>query len=114
MYVINDAPVFQLMFDLLRDYHAVRIKFPKTEKFTLGERIEETLLAIIIAIVDAGHAKKDWKMPHLELALAKTDLAKILFRLGFELRIMNEKQYLDFEERLQRTAQMLGGWKRSL
>lgn len=111
---INDAPLFQATFNLVRDCHLLREKFPKTEKYTLGEKIEESLLAALIAIVEAGHAKKEWKIPRIEAALIKIELAKILFRLALELKILSEKQYLDAEERLQQIGQMLGGWKRSL
>ncbi|MEK7508826.1 MAG: four helix bundle protein [Patescibacteria group bacterium] len=106
MYTINDAPIFQLIFGLLKDYHTLRGKFLKTEKYTLGEKTEDALLAVLIAVVEAGHAKKEWKISHIETALAKTELAKILFRLTLELKSMNEKQYLNVQSRLQRTAQM--------
>lgn len=114
MYAIHDAPVFQLVFDILKDYHILHGKFTKTEKYTLGAKIEDALLSMLLHIIEAGHAKKEWKLSPLENALSKTELTKILMRLAFELKLLHEKQYLDLQERLQRTAQMLGGWRRSI
>ncbi|MBI4276746.1 four helix bundle protein [Candidatus Uhrbacteria bacterium] len=114
MYSINETPVFQKVFDLLKEYHTLRSKFPKTEKYTLGERIEETILTALIGIIEAGHVKKEWKLQPIEQSLRKTELAKILFRLAFETRCITERQYLTTGEQLQRIGQMLGGWRRSL
>ncbi len=114
MYTIQEAPVFQLLFDLMKDTHLARKKFPKTEKYTLGERIEENILEALLAIMEAGYAKKEWKLPHLDRARTNIESAKILFRLARELQLIDGKYYLAFEERLQRASQMLGGWKRSL
>src|SRR3989338_7502303 len=86
MYDIHDAPVFQLTFDLLKDYHILRLKFPKTEKYALGERIEDQLLAALIQITEAGRAKKDYKIPPIEQAIAKIETVVILFRLAHEMK----------------------------
>ncbi len=113
MYDIHDAPVFQLTFDLLKDYHLLRLKFPKTEKYTLGERIEDQLLAALIQITEAGRAKKEYKITPIDQAIAKTETAVILFRLANEMKLVMGKQYVDIQERLHRAGQMLGGWRRS-
>lgn len=114
MHNITEAPVFQLTFDLLKDYHIIRNKFHKMEKYTLGEKTENSLLAILIAITEAGRQKREWKISHIEQAIIKLSLAQVLFRLSYEIKIISEKQYLNIQERLFRIGQMLGGWKRSL
>ncbi len=114
MYSINEAPVFQLAFDLLKDFHLIRAKFPKAEKYTLGSKIEETVLNMLVSIIEAGNAKREFKIAPIKQAILKNNLLKVLFRLAFEIKIITEKQYLDFEERLQKIGQMLGGWQRSL
>ncbi|MFH1631598.1 MAG: four helix bundle protein [bacterium] len=111
---IKDAPVFQLTFDILKDFHVIRLKFPKTEKYSLGGKIEETLLSTLILILEAGYAKRQFKTTSIERAMLKTDLTKVLIRLAWEIDALKEKQYLALQERLQRISQMLGGWKRSL
>ena len=111
MYDIYDDNVFITVFDLLKDYHVLRLKFHKTEKYTLGEKIEENMLDLLMNIVEAGHAKKQYKIPFIEHALTKIECIKILVRLAAVLHLLSEKQYLSFQERIHRTGQMLGGWR---
>lgn len=111
MYDIYETPVFITVFDLLTEYHLLRHKFPKTEKYTLGEKIEENLLTVLISIVEAGHAKKQYKIAPIEHALTKTECVKILIRLAAAINLITEKQYLSFQERIHRIGQMLGGWR---
>jgi len=42
------------------------------------------------------------------------DFLKILFRLCYELKIINQKKYLLMEEKSQEIGRMLGGWIKSL
>ncbi|HBD05431.1 TPA: hypothetical protein DCZ32_03150 [Candidatus Uhrbacteria bacterium] len=114
MYDIHDAPVFQATFDLLKEFHIIRNKFPKTEKYSLGEKIEESLLAIIIAIIEAGRSKKEMKLPPIERALSQKDKAQVLFRLAFEIRVVSDKQYETSIEQLQKIGRMLGAWRNSI
>ena len=54
MFRIHYAPVFQKTYDLLRDIHVARKTFEKSEKYTLGEHLEGTALAILRSIIEAG------------------------------------------------------------
>ncbi|MBM2821187.1 MAG: hypothetical protein HW405_947 [Candidatus Berkelbacteria bacterium] len=114
MYDIHDAPVFKITFNVLRDTHLLRGKFPKSEKYALGGRIEDALLAVLTAIIEAGRAKREFKIAPIEYALLKIEIATILIRLAREISILQEKEYLDLIERLDRAGKMLGGWRRSL
>ena len=57
-----------------------------------------------------AYAKKE----HLAIANGKLDLLKLLVRLAYEIRVIDEKAYLILEERLQEVGRMLGGWIRSI
>ncbi|MFH1088857.1 MAG: four helix bundle protein [Candidatus Uhrbacteria bacterium] len=111
---ISEAPVFTLSFNLLKDIYLLRKKFPKTEKYTLGGQMEQTALEMMLNIIQAGRAKKPEKMIPLESAIKQNDTIKILFRLAEEINVINHHQYLEFQEKLQKNGQMLGGWLRSI
>lgn len=44
----------------------------------------------------------------------KLELIKLLIRMCFEMKAVNEKQYLLLQEHLYEIGKMLGGWIRSL
>ncbi|HBR80837.1 MAG: hypothetical protein UX09_C0020G0006 [Candidatus Uhrbacteria bacterium GW2011_GWE2_45_35] len=71
MQEINETPVFTLSFNLLKDIHLLRRKFPKTEKYTLGGQLEQTALDLLLNIIQAGRAKKQEKIIPLESAIKK-------------------------------------------
>lgn len=114
MFSIHEAPVFQLTYDLLKEVHAARNKFEKTEKYSLGEELENSLLELLLSIIDAGHMKQDWKTACIDRALRSTEKTKILVRLCYDLRQVTERRYLTWQESLQKIGRMLGGWKKSV
>lgn len=114
MQEISETPVFTLSFNLLKDIYLLRKKFPKTEKYTLGGQMEQTALEMMLSVIQAGRAKKQEKITPLELAIKQNDTLKILFRLTREIKIISDNQYLEYQEKLQKTGQMLGGWYRSI
>lgn len=114
MQEIHDAPVFQKSYDLYKGLHGLISKYPKGDRFSLGEKTKEQILELIEAITKAGHAKKEWKTPQIEQAIVKLELIKIFVRLGYDTHCLNEKQYVVIQERIQEIGRMLGGWKRSI
>lgn len=71
-------------------------------------------MEILEAISYASLVKKEEKIKRLQIASINLDFLKILFRLTYELRIIDQKKYLLLEEKLQEIGKMLGGWIRSL
>ncbi len=111
---IHNAPLFQLTYDLLKDLHSARCKFEKSEKYSLGGMLENAILELLLSIIDAGHAKREWKITSIDKALQSGEKAKILIRLSFDLKQINERRYLNWQESLNKTGRMLGGWRKSL
>ncbi|NQV90328.1 four helix bundle protein [Candidatus Uhrbacteria bacterium] len=111
---IHEAPVFQVVYDLLKDVHIARGKFEKTEKYSLGEQLELQLLELLLNIISAGHAKRTWKITSIDKALLAGEKTKILMRLAYDLEQINQGRYLKWQEAIQKIGRMLGGWKKSL
>jgi len=70
-------------------------------------------LDFLEAITLAGGLSKAEKVPVLQKASMKLDLAKILIRLCKDLKILDNKKYIALESSLQEIGRMLGGWIRS-
>ncbi|NQV12313.1 four helix bundle protein [Candidatus Uhrbacteria bacterium] len=92
-------------------WNEVLIKFPKTQRYTLGEMVSKHLLDILgLLLSAASSAKTTDKLPHLKQASAKIDLTKLLVRLSKDCKCITNVQYLKTESRLVEAGKMLGGW----
>jgi len=88
--------------------------FPKTKRFTLGQKIDEVTLATIEYVIFAGYATKERKLPILEKAIVNVNLLKILLRLAKDTNALDNRKYIALEQSILEIGRMLGGWKRSL
>ncbi|MFH1711712.1 MAG: four helix bundle protein [Patescibacteria group bacterium] len=111
---IHEAPVFQLAYDLIKDAHLATKRFEKSEKYLLGERLKTTNLDLLLHIIEAGQQKRDWKIPAIDQALLASEKLKILIRLTYDMKQISERRYLIWQDKLQKTGRMLGGWRRSI
>jgi len=87
------------------------LKFPKTSRFTLGQRLENITLDIFELLFCVPKAQS--KILTLEQISIKLDLLKILLRLAKDTRAINNNKYLELQSTLQEIGKMLGGWIRT-
>jgi len=106
--------VFQLTYDVLKEIHLARRSFVKSEKYTLGSTMEESLLTVLLKIVEAGKTKSKWKLPAIESAQHNLEKCKILIRLAIDLEQIRGSRVNILREKIHRIGRELGGWKRSL
>lgn len=88
---------------------------PKKDKYTIGERLQNSILDMIEQIILAGYSSsKESKVVYLKKAMVKLDLIKMFVRLAYSVKAIPLKKYTDTEEILIEIGKMLGGWIRSL
>jgi hypothetical protein len=102
------------MYEAYAVWHELLLKFPKSERYTLGEtcanRMLETIELILAAAAISDHRDK---LISLHRASAKIDALKLLVRLAKDCKCISNAQYLDLTSRLLETGKMLGGWIKS-
>lgn len=113
MTLIHESTVFQATYGELKILHDLRKKFSKSERYSLGEKLENTLLNILLEIVGAGNARHEWKIAAIDRALTQLEQAKILLRLAGDIDQITMDMYLARSESFQKIGRMLGGWKKS-
>ena len=113
MSLIQDAPVFQAVYDLLKDVHVARRTFAKSEKYSLGQSLEHALIALLLHIVEAGRQRQEGKVAAIDAALRELERAKILIRLAWDLQQIHERRMSAWQESTDRIGRMLGGWRKS-
>lgn len=113
MSLIHEAPVFQQAYELLKDIHLARRTFAKPEKYSLGETLEQSVLDMLLHIIDAGQSRKEWKVAAIDAALRDLEKTKILIRLAWDLQQIHERRMSTWQERVQTIGRMLGGWRKA-
>src|ERR1035437_6973078 len=105
-----EIPVVVKLFTIYETIHKLISKFPKHEKYTLGEKIENAILDSIEIFVLANQVSKYENEKMLQKANSKIELLKILFRISLNCKTMEFKQYLEIENGLQEIGRMTQGW----
>ena len=94
-------------------FHDCLKTFPKLERFTLGAKIENTVLEVLELTLSASYLPKYKKNEILIKASDKTDLLKHLIRIAYEIKVINLKRYILIEKNVLEIGKMLGGWIKS-
>ncbi|UCE08752.1 MAG: diversity-generating retroelement protein Avd [bacterium] len=83
-------------------------KFPKSHRFSVAVKLENTVLEMLELITRANMSRK--KMGLLISADEKLLFLKIILRLSFDMRFINVKSYEYGAKELVEIGRMLGGW----
>ena len=97
--------------DLLRWLIPQLDKFPRTRRFTLGERLESGLLEVLAELVDAAYRRD--KAPALRRANRRLQVVRHLWRLGWELEVVPMRRYEHGARLLESLGAQVGGWLRA-
>jgi len=85
-------------------------KFPRSQKFLLGDRIQTTALDIVERLVEATYTRQRGKA--LSAANLGLEKLRILFRLSNDLRVLDSRRYEFASRSLDEVGRLIGGWIR--
>ncbi|WP_052378753.1 four helix bundle protein [Polycyclovorans algicola] len=88
-------------------------QFPRSQRYTLGTRIETLLLEVLERLLLSTCARPSEQARHLEPANAKLDLLRHLWRVALEVKAVAPKTHSHAAERLLDIAKQVGGWRRA-
>ena len=72
--------------------------------------IERIILETFSLIIKAVYLSKSDKKPILEQTRVKIEIIKQLIRTAYEVKCLDERNYLRFAEMLQEISKMTNGW----
>lgn len=85
-------------------------KFPRSHRFVLGERIETTMLTVLMVLVEASYSRE--RLSLLQRANLELEKLRMLIRLGKDLGFTSLAQYEHASKEMLRVGQQVGGWIR--
>ncbi len=65
--------------------------FPRVRRFTLGERLESTLIEVLECLVEAAYTRA--RQGPLKKANLRLEVARHLWRLSHELEVVSSRRY---------------------
>ena len=83
-------------------------KFPRNQRFLLGDRIQTTVLQVTEGIVEATYSPQSGPVLRgVNLALEKL---RLLFRLAKDLRYLDLRRYEFAARSIDEIGRLIGGW----
>lgn len=107
---VLDIPIFHKIYDLYKLLYAYHLKIPRSDRYTIWSKCENTTLALLEALIETSHLKGDDRVKILHIMSNKLDLLKVLIRLAKDTRVIDNKQYLEIQTLIQEIGKMIGGW----
>lgn len=86
-------------------------KFPRSQKFLLGDRIQSGALDVHERLIEATWSRH--KLPALQQANLGLEKLRLLLRLAFDLRCIDKRRYEFAARSLDELGRMVGGWSKS-
>lgn len=100
----------QEKWEAMAEYTYVMLRhIPKTERFTLGAEIRNSIWLGLRLIITGNMAKKN-KMQYLTKLDSELEVLKALIRTAHGLKLIPNKKYEELSKYLVELGKMLGGW----
>ena len=106
--MLQNLVIFQKVYDLILWLYPTVNKFPKSQRFVLGQQIENTVLEILKGTIQANQESD--KLPYLKQISVDLDKLRILIRLSKDLKFISIRQYQFAAEKINEIGRILGGW----
>jgi len=108
-----DIPIFKKTYDFYKNFHLLRAKISKQDRYTVFQRCENVILDLLERILEASQLSKAQKLPVLEKASLKLNFLRVFLRLMKDIKSIDLKIYAGLEQNVDEIGRMLGGWIKS-
>jgi hypothetical protein len=106
------AVVVQKTYDFLLWLLPKVEKFPRSFRFSVGDRTVATALDLLLALVEGSYSVD--KAALLETANQRGNGLRYLLRLAKDLKLLSLDSYGFAAERMEEIGRMIGGWQKSI
>lgn len=108
---MDELTIYQKVYDLILYALPIINRFPKSQRFVLGQQIQNGMIDISAMIVQANKVKnKLQKLYEIDVELEKL---RLLIRLAKDLKFMPIHKYELHCQRMNEVGRLLGGWIKS-
>jgi hypothetical protein len=83
-------------------------RFPREQRFLLGDRIQTTALDVLEALIEATYTRE--RRAHLARANLGLEKLRFFFRLAHEQRHLDARRYEHAARQIDEVGRLVGGW----
>jgi hypothetical protein len=105
------GPALEAMYRFLLWLVPTVERFPKSQKFLLGDRIQGTALDVLERLIEATYTKARGRL--LSEANLGLDKLRILFRLATDLKHLDLRRYEHAARSIDEIGRLIGGWRKA-
>jgi len=106
--MLSNLAILEKTYELILWLYPAVNKFPKSQRFVLGQRMENAMLGILEKIIMANQSTA--KTVYLKKASVQLDVLRILIRLSKDMHFISIRQYEFAAGKVNEIGKMLGGW----
>ena len=104
-------PIYKQTYDILLRTMVATKDFPREYKFTLGQKLKDELIELVVMIYRANSAIN--KKQHIESILERVQAIQLLMRLSHDIRILPRSHYAALSEMTDMLGRQAQGWLKS-
>ena len=112
MATYDTLPIYASCYDFLIRMMHVITHFPKEYKYTLGERIQNTAIEMVICIYRVNTAK--YKSQNLKLLLNQVQMMYLLLRISHDIKILPTEKYASLIQTVDDISRQSHGWLKAV
>lgn len=86
-------------------------RFPRRQKFLIGDRIQTTAFDVLDALIEATYTRE--RRQHLIRANLGLEKLRILFRIATELKLLDLDRYEHAARAIDDIGRRVGGWAKA-
>lgn len=112
MALYTALPVYKVAYDLLIEIFKRTKLFSREYKYTVGERLKNAALDLLLHIYKANKSRKENRLDHIAGAREKVETIRLLLRLTKDLQIVGNKPFVFLNGKVEEVSVQLVGWQK--
>ena len=102
--------VIQRLISAYKLWHEFLPHISKDFRYSLGTKVDRSLIETAEFLFIASYLGKEHKLPYLQKANARLDLAKFFLQILWDAGALDNQKYILLSEKLDEIGRDLGGW----
>lgn len=109
----TELPIYRDCYELLSMSTDLVKNMPRDFKQSLGRKIHEECIDMLVLVVRANIAKGVGKVPHLEQLQERLSVTEVLLRLSTDKRLISKRHYAQSIKVTSSIGKQVTGWRKS-
>ncbi|MDA3891464.1 MAG: four helix bundle protein [Salinivirgaceae bacterium] len=107
-----ELPVYKLAYDLLIAIYERTKLFTREYKYTLGEKLKNETLELLINIYKANKSKQATRLQYIDTARQNIEVVRLLLRVSKDLKIIGIKGHVALNVQVEELSKQLSSWQK--